>query len=882
MGARGGVQGGDVAGTVQTPRTWLPAAGALVGGRGGEDGCARAERHVTCFRGRREASGSESRDEEAMLEELLEAQQQPVARDEGEGEGEREGEGEGEGRSPGTWVSSASASAVDFRVDGLRSALRLNASRAMGKVKAAFESLREDGGCTATTAWAGSPGASSAATGWSGNERSPASSSGSCSIGRGEGRGARVSDASVAQPYHPRTATVAGGFAELEVAVAEARRWRGIAEALRKGAGEDAVALRQEIQGDRIGLVASLKASRQAVMDAGAAARAAVARERSLAEGAVEAALQGAEEVREELERERQGWLTEGGRLRDELEGWRAAHEGVERRAAEAEGRADKKVAEADRRLAVLADEAGKQIRALQRELGGVRGQLREAERALREGEARRVEAERKACAADAEAALLRDDAARAREAEERIGKDFATKQAAWAGLEGRLEEEVRLRKKVFNELQELRGNIRVLVRVRPPGVAGHGHGHLHGQGLSGDEDLAVAFPEGCGPDEVAYCASYSRSLSSAGGEFRKLEFDHVLRPDASQEDVYAQVSPVVTSVLDGYDACIFAYGQTGTGKTWTMQGSRDAASAKGVNPRAVQELFSLADSRALPTSSVTDTSIAYAFLLSVLEVYNDECYDLLAPLQDGGGDTAAPLTSIRLGTDGRVACAGQVEVPIACAEAAEGLLEGVKRFRKQASTRSNAESSRSHLVVTVEVRATKANARTGTEKVQVSRLRLIDLAGSERTDKSGVAGDRMKEAQHINKSLSALGDVIACLRDRAAHVPFRNSTLTRLLQDSLGGGSKVLMICAASPEWDDASETVCTLKFASRVRGTAIGPAAPRRDPTAAAEVPAAARGPLRELSTNRAQDPSAAAAKAKARFVSSVAGATAAGRFR
>ncbi|GAB5031526.1 kinesin motor family protein [Nannochloropsis oceanica] len=249
-------------------------------------------------------------------------------------------------------------------------------------------------------------------------------------------------------------------------------------------------------------------------------------------------------------------------------------------------------------------------------------------------------------------------------------------------------------------------------------------------------------------------------------------EFDRVFAPGSTQGEVFEAVAPIVTSVLDGYSACIFAYGQTGSGKTHTMDGPPED---RGVNFRALEEVFRLREER--------KGEMRYTLSLSMLEVYNETIRDLLA----GGG---------RAKGEGR---------------------EASWTFGWGRMVAMN------HSIVSVRVRG--ESLQGDRSLATVSKLHLIDLAGSERLSKTDATGDRLKEAQNINKSLSALGDVINALGSKnKAHVPFRNSKLTFLLQDSLGGNSKVLMFVNISPASYNVSETVCSLQFAGRCRAVALG----------------------------------------------------------
>ncbi|THG16535.1 hypothetical protein TEA_011771 [Camellia sinensis var. sinensis] len=264
--------------------------------------------------------------------------------------------------------------------------------------------------------------------------------------------------------------------------------------------------------------------------------------------------------------------------------------------------------------------------------------------------------------------------------------------------------------RKLHNEVQELKGNIRVYCRIRPflPGQTGK---QSIVEYIGDNGELGVANP------------------SKQGKDAQKLfKFNKVYGPMAAQAEVYSHIQPLIRSVLDGYNVCIFAYGQTGSGKTYTMTGPDGGSEEEwGVNYRALNDLFQISQNR-----------------------------------------------------------------------------------------------SRVFIVVTIHVRGT--DTKTGASLR--GSLHLVDLAGSERVDRSEVTGDRLKEAQYINKSLSALGDVVFALAQKSSHIPYRNSKLTQVLQSALGGHAKTLMFVQLNPELNSYSETVSTLKFAERVSGVELGTA--------------------------------------------------------
>ncbi|KAK4761551.1 hypothetical protein SAY87_029435 [Trapa incisa] len=297
-------------------------------------------------------------------------------------------------------------------------------------------------------------------------------------------------------------------------------------------------------------------------------------------------------------------------------------------------------------------------------------------------------------------------------------------------------------------------------------------------------------------------------------------------------EEVFLDTQPLIRSVLDGYNVCVFAYGQTGSGKTYTMSGPSVVSQEDwGVNYRALNDLFQIAQSRR--------SSIIYEVAVQMVEIYNEQVRDLLST---DGTQKRYPFIII-IFTDLRVSMLdilvavtasglhsqpNGLAVPEASmhsvnttADVLELMSIGLAN-RAVGATALNERSSRSHSILTVHVRGTDSE----TNDILRGSLHLIDLAGSERVDRSEATGDRLREAQHINKSLSALGDVIFALAQKNSHVPYRNSKLTQVLQSSLGGQAKTLMFVQLNPDVGSFSETISTLKFAERVSGVELGAA--------------------------------------------------------
>ncbi|KAF4103420.1 hypothetical protein G5714_016303 [Onychostoma macrolepis] len=317
---------------------------------------------------------------------------------------------------------------------------------------------------------------------------------------------------------------------------------------------------------------------------------------------------------------------------------------------------------------------------------------------------------------------------------------------------------EVALRRKYHEQLVELKGNIRVLCRVKPQRKA------------------------------------------------KNFELDKVFHPQATQEEVFQEIEPLITSCIDGYHVCIFAYGQTGSGKTYTMEGSVENP---GINQRALKHLFNEIEER--------KDMWTYTVSVSSVEIYNEVLRDLLS--KDG------EKLDIKINPDGT----GQLHVPglrvmeVKSFQHIKKILAIARKNRITFGTQMNQHSSRSHALLTVTVLGTDLASGAKT----TGKLNLVDLAGSERVWKSGAEGDRLKEAQNINRSLLALGDVIQALKAHQTHIPFRNSRLTYLLQDSLGKGNKTAMVVQVSSLESNVGETLCSLKFAQRVCKVELGPAA-------------------------------------------------------
>jgi len=346
---------------------------------------------------------------------------------------------------------------------------------------------------------------------------------------------------------------------------------------------------------------------------------------------------------------------------------------------------------------------------------------------------------------------------------------------------------ECKKRKKLYNQLQDMQGNLRVYCRMRPIKAAE--------AAIQGDFQIAATNEDN---DELRIIERDGKGVGK-----RKFEFDNVFMPGTTQEQVFAQVEPLIESVLDGYNVCIFAYGQTGSGKTWTMEGIPEQP---GISLRAVQAVF--AQLKAREEEEESEVS------LSMFEVYNEELKDLLDPQKK-------KMDMIMTKDEGLV-ISNLVKQPVADSAAVSTALMLGQKNRAVQATNMNEHSSRSHLILRLYLKLINKTSRDVTQ----SKLSLVDLAGSERVGKSGAEGQAMKEAQGINGSLSALGNVIRALATGTGHVPYRNSKLTHALSDSIGGDAKTLMFCNISPRELDIPETLCSIQFAVQAKEVKSGPA--------------------------------------------------------
>uniref|UniRef100_A0A0X3P085 Kinesin-like protein n=1 Tax=Schistocephalus solidus TaxID=70667 RepID=A0A0X3P085_SCHSO len=291
----------------------------------------------------------------------------------------------------------------------------------------------------------------------------------------------------------------------------------------------------------------------------------------------------------------------------------------------------------------------------------------------------------------------------------------------------------------------------------------------------------------------------------SEDGPTKMFTFDYAFGMGSKQLDIFNKIArPIIEKVFEGYNGTIFAYGQTGTGKTFTMEGVRSVPSLRGIIPNSFAHIFG--------RIAKADSKTRFLVHVSYLEIYNEEVRDLLGKNQQ-----------TKLDVKERPDCGVYVKdlstVMVHSPNEMEKVMCLGNKNRSTAATNMNEHSSRSHAIFTVTVECCEI-MESGRQMLRQGKLHLVDLAGSERQSKTGATGKRLQEANKINLSLTTLGNVISALVDgKSTHVPYRNSKLTRLLQDSLGGNSKTVMIANIGPTNYNYEESVSTLRYAHRAK---------------------------------------------------------------
>ncbi|KAL4253131.1 TRAFAC class myosin-kinesin ATPase superfamily protein [Abortiporus biennis] len=328
--------------------------------------------------------------------------------------------------------------------------------------------------------------------------------------------------------------------------------------------------------------------------------------------------------------------------------------------------------------------------------------------------------------------------------------------------------------------------NIKVVCRFRPTNAIEQREGG----------EIVVSF------DENLRTVTMKSAQLSSGPERDGFTFDRVFPPGTKQHEVFDYgVKETVKDVLDGYNGTVFAYGQTGSGKTFTMMGADiDSQDLKGLIPRITEQIFqSIVES---------DAHLEYLVKVSYMEIYLERIRDLLAPHNDN--------LQVHEEKSKGVYVKGLSDYYVSSAKEVYEIMRQGGNARVVSSTNMNAESSRSHSIFLITIN--QKNTESGAQKT--GNLYLVDLAGSEKVGKTGASGQTLEEAKKINKSLSALGMVINALTDgKAKHVPYRDSKLTRILQESLGGNSRTTLIINCSPSSYNEAETLSTLRFGIRAK---------------------------------------------------------------
>ena len=417
----------------------------------------------------------------------------------------------------------------------------------------------------------------------------------------------------------------------------------------------------------------------------------------------------------------------------------------------------------------------------------------------------------------------LREREAAANSAAERV----AALEAKLARREAELRQAATVRRALHNAVMEAKGNIRVFCRVRPPKPGEDPRVGAVGGGKDGDQPLLRPATRG------EWAGRRLEVAPPGGSKSFEFTFDRVFGQTAGQREVFEEISHLVRSALDGYKVCIFTYGQTGSGKTYTMLGgeggeteakegasdvsSEDSSddSARGLIPRTIQQIFEARDAAAREAEERADRGANPPELrvtATMMEIYNEDIKDLL-------GGSSSVKHDVKHDKRGDTTVTGLRSARVESAAEVDALMKRAQAARTTASTLMNDHSSRSHMVLTLALDGVRASGRP-----VKGALNLVDLAGSERLSRTGATGDRLKEAQSINKSLSALGDVIFALAHKESHVPFRNSKLTYLLQNALGGDAKTLMFVNVAPDAASSQETLCSLRFAAKVNNCALG----------------------------------------------------------
>nr|XP_045363784.1 kinesin-like protein KIF3A isoform X1 [Camelus bactrianus] len=338
------------------------------------------------------------------------------------------------------------------------------------------------------------------------------------------------------------------------------------------------------------------------------------------------------------------------------------------------------------------------------------------------------------------------------------------------------------------SEKPESCDNVKVVVRCRP----------------LNEREKSMCYKQAVSVDEMRGTITVNKTDSSNEPP-KTFTFDTVFGPESKQLDVYNLTArPIIDSVLEGYNGTIFAYGQTGTGKTFTMEGVRAVPELRGIIPNSFAHIFG--------HIAKAEGDTRFLVRVSYLEIYNEEVRDLL------GKDQTQRL-EVKERPDVGVYIKDLSAYVVNNADDMDRIMTLGHKNRSVGATNMNEHSSRSHAIFTITIECSEKGV-DGNMHVRMGKLHLVDLAGSERQAKTGATGQRLREATKINLSLSTLGNVISALVDgKSTHVPYRNSKLTRLLQDSLGGNSKTMMCANIGPADYNYDETISTLRYANRAK---------------------------------------------------------------
>lgn len=345
---------------------------------------------------------------------------------------------------------------------------------------------------------------------------------------------------------------------------------------------------------------------------------------------------------------------------------------------------------------------------------------------------------------------------------------------------EQELKDSLRQRKLLHNQLEDLKGKIRVYCRIRP---------------MNRSE-----LQKKC-TNVLTISDEFTVNSETKQGQIKPFVYDSVFGPNSNQDEIFEDTKRLIQSAVDGYNVCIFAYGQTGSGKTFTIQGD---SAHPGVIPRAIEEMFSVLGK--MPRH------YSWSVTCYMIEIYLDCLVDLLIPNEMRANP---PQLNIKKDIKGMVVIPEAYLVTVTSPDELYNIFLQGNTHRHTSSTKMNDTSSRSHLIfsILIDVTNNETNQRT------VGKLSLVDLAGSERVKKTDATADRLREGRAINKSLTALGDVISALSSGESHIPYRNNKLTMLMSDSLGGTAKTLMFVNVSPADYNREETLMSLYYASRVK---------------------------------------------------------------